>query len=389
MHALWHLITKELRILSRDPHGLLVLFVMPAIFILVMSVALQDAFAPDEDTGPGRVQLVNPSTEPVTDRFREHLARRIQVIPAEDGIDPSQAADQVRLTLPPDFGDRLRRLVDGDAGEDPAPVVELRAGTSVDGRSLELVASSIRIAMGEALSDVEGEGEITALMDALSQHAVQVTRPGREPDDRPLSSVQQSVPAWLVFGMFFVVIPLSTVLIGERRQGTLARLRLVGIGPVRLLASRLPAYFLINQIQLLVMLAIGFWIVPAAGAEALSAPQSALALALVASATSIAAVGFALLVGVIARTHMQATTTGGVFNIVFAAAGGIMVPRFVMADSMDAVAWLSPMGWALDGFLAAFLRNDALSVIGTPIAGLIGFGLVCLGLATLILARRP
>lgn len=388
MHALWHLITKELRILSRDPHGLLVLFVMPAIFILVMSVALQDAFAPDEDTGPGRVQLVNESSGPVAERFREHLARRIQVIAADEGSDPA-AADQVQLTLPADFGDRLRRLVDGAAGEEPAPVVELRAGTSVDGRSLELVASSIRIAMGEALSDVEGEGEITALMDALSRHAVQVTRPGREPDDRPLSSVQQSVPAWLVFGMFFVVIPLSTVLIGERRQGTLARLRLVGIGPVRLLASRIPAYFLINQIQLLVMLAIGFWVVPAAGAEALSAPQSILALALVASATSIAAVGFALLVGVIARTHMQATTTGGVFNIVFAAAGGIMVPRFVMADSMDTVAWLSPMGWALDGFLAAFLRNDALSVIGTPIAGLIGFGLVCLGLATLILTRRP
>ena len=38
------------------------------------------------------------------------------------------------------------------------------------------------------------------------------------------SSVQQNVPAWLIFGMFFVVMPMSALFIVERRDGTLARL---------------------------------------------------------------------------------------------------------------------------------------------------------------------
>ena len=37
---------KELRALRRDWHGLLVLFAMPAVFILVMSLALRDTFQP-------------------------------------------------------------------------------------------------------------------------------------------------------------------------------------------------------------------------------------------------------------------------------------------------------------------------------------------------------
>lgn len=388
MNALWHLIGKELRVLMRDPHGLLVLFAMPAIFILVMSVALQDVFAAGDEAAPGRVVLIDEAGDEMARRFREHLGERLEVRVSAQEEETGPGSDEVRLTLPRDFATRLRGLVEGGE-EPPAHVVTLTAGTSVDGRSLQIVSSAIQIALGEALSDIEGEGEIGELMAQLATRAIQTVRPGHEADDRPLSSVQQSVPAWLVFGMFFVVIPLSTVLIGERQQGTLARLRLLGVGPVRLLLSRIPAYFLINQVQLLVMLAIGFWIVPLAGAEALRLPASPLALAVVAGATSLAAVGFALLVGVIARTHMQATTTGGVFNIVFAAAGGIMVPRFVMAESMDAVAWLSPMGWALDGFLAAFLRADALSVLAMPIAGLLAFGLACLVAATAVLLRRP
>ena len=43
--ALWK---KEWLALWRDKHGLLALFVMPAVFILIMSLALQDAFAPTQ-----------------------------------------------------------------------------------------------------------------------------------------------------------------------------------------------------------------------------------------------------------------------------------------------------------------------------------------------------
>ncbi|MDQ2069999.1 ABC transporter permease [Natronospira bacteriovora] len=382
MHRTLALLVKELKVLARDPHGLLVLFAMPAVFILVMSIALQDVF--NDEGSVGSVQLRDDARDELSLSFREHLAGRLHLLPAEDAGTPGR--DEILLILDDGFDQRLLALVEE---ETTAPALRLLAGNGVDGRSLQIVNGAIQMALGEALSDVEGDGEIGALLERLGRHAVEQQRPGRADPGAVVSSVQQSVPAWLVFGMFFVVIPLSTVLIGERQQGTLSRLRLTGVGPMHLLLSKVPAYLIVNLLQLMLMLAIGFWLVPLVGGEALSAPASALALLLVALSTGLAAIGFALLVGVIARTHMQATTVGGVFNIIFAAAGGIMVPRFVMADSMHAVAWLSPMGWALDGFLDAFLRTDALAVIALPITGLLAFGTVCLLLAMMILARRP
>ncbi|MCP1727733.1 ABC-2 type transport system permease protein [Natronospira proteinivora] len=384
MHRLISLIWKEWQVLARDPHGLAVLFLMPAVFILVMSVALQDVFAPDGEE-MGQVAVADPIPDATAESFLDHLSKRVLLVTV-DANDPL-ARDEVRLQLAADFGERLTALVE-DPGENPAPALDRLADPGVDGRSLQVIDSAIQMALGEALSEMEGDGEVADLLTQLDRHAIRGLRPGQADPTTTLSSVQQSVPAWLVFGMFFVVIPLSTVLIGERQEGTLDRLRLMGVGPSILLLAKLPAYFLVNQVQLLAMLAIGFWIVPLAGAEALQPPIHLTALILVASITSLAAITFALLVGVIAKTHMQATTAGGVFNILFAAAGGIMVPRFVMADTMQSVAWLSPMGWALDGFLAAFLREDALSVIWLPLLGLSLFALLCFLLAVGIIARR-
>ena len=42
---LWTMARKELLLLSRDMHGMLLLFVMPLVFIVVMSLAMRDQFA--------------------------------------------------------------------------------------------------------------------------------------------------------------------------------------------------------------------------------------------------------------------------------------------------------------------------------------------------------
>ena len=49
------------------------------------------------------------------------------------------------------------------------------------------------------------------------------------------SSVQQNVPAWLIFAMFFIAIPLSNTWVQERQQGTYAAAaaqRLIGLKPL-------------------------------------------------------------------------------------------------------------------------------------------------------------
>jgi len=71
------------------------------------------------------------------------------------------------------------------------------------------------------------------------------------------NAVQQSVPAWLVFAMFFVVLPLGTSVLAEREQGNLQRLALLNVSPARVLAAKFPAYYLLNMLQFVAMLAVG------------------------------------------------------------------------------------------------------------------------------------
>jgi ABC-2 type transport system permease protein len=59
------LIRKELALLLRDWHSLLLLFVMPAVFILVMSLVLQNAYALHQGASV-RYYLVNDDPGPVS-----------------------------------------------------------------------------------------------------------------------------------------------------------------------------------------------------------------------------------------------------------------------------------------------------------------------------------
>src|SRR6185436_3311056 len=106
--------------------------------------------------------------------------------------------------------------------------------------------------------------------------------------------------------------------------------------------------------------------------------------AAVSACTSVAAIGWGLFVAVLAKTMEQATVIGGVGNILAAAIGGIMVPRFVMPPAMQSLAELSPMAWALDGFHAVMLRGTS---IAQPCLKLLVLG-AALTAAALWLHRR-
>jgi ABC-2 type transport system permease protein len=187
--------------------------------------------------------------------------------------------------------------------------------------------------------------------------------------------------------MFFSVVPLANTLIGERQQGTLRRLRTLPISPSLPIIGKLIPYFFINQLQVLLMLLVGVYLMPLFGADSLTLGNSLAALALMSVSLSIAALGYGILIAVVARTSDQAATLGGVGNILLAALGGVMVPRFVMPETMQNITHFSPMAWGLDGFLDVFLRNGNVIDVLPEAGSLFALGAVAIALA-LVLSRR-
>lgn len=203
------------------------------------------------------------------------------------------------------------------------------------------------------------------------------------------TSVQQNVPAYLVFGMFFVVAAIASLFVQEQRDGTLARLRSIGVpDTLQILGKALP-YLAVNAVQAALMLAAGVWLMPVLGGDALSlAGIHWGALVAVLLAVSLAAIGFALVLASLVRSHTQASALGPMCNILMAALGGVMVPTFVMPESMQHAAAWSPMNWGLEGLLTVLLRHGALAETWPFVMPLLVFAALMLAIAAVLFPRR-
>ena len=385
--ALWE---KEYLALSRDLLGLAVLFLMPAAFIVVMSLALSDVFRGGSAL---RTEFaVIAADAKLADRLAQSLAGDgFRAAPAP--ADEAAAREGVRrgtpslvLIVPRDFERALAAPLDGRSAP---PELRLLADPALPPTQLLAFRQRILgVALGLRISSLMRRAGIAAGADALElKRAATLNVETIGAAARP-SSVQQNVPAWLIFGMFFVVMPISSLFVVERREGTLARLVSLRVPFSMLLLGKVGPYFVVNLAQAALMLLAGRTLVPWFGGETLALPARWDLLAAVTACTSFAAIGWGLLVAVCSRTLEQATVIGGVGNILAAAVGGIMVPRFVMPESMQKLSEVSPMAWALDAFHAVILRQGGAADIAAPCAKLLALAVALLAAALWVHHRR-
>lgn len=397
MTALLATIRKELLLLLRDIHGLLLLFLMPMAFILIMSLALQDQFALRDGSKKIVALLADQANNDASHRVRTLLQQReafawqdSDVAAAETTIRHDEAAFLLTLR---EQGQALQAdiLVAPATSPQTEAIFTATVGEAISRQRVENLLQQMKMKRAMA-GDFSLDDRIEE--DAFGDNPVQVHysygrqtgadgAAGKQP-----TSVQQSVPAWLVFAVFFSVVPLSNTFVTERQQGTLRRLRTLPVSPFLPIIGKLVPYFLINQIQVLLMLAVGIYLMPLLGADRLTPGNSLTGLAVMAASLSVAALGYGILIAVVARTTDQAITLGGVGNILLAAIGGIMVPRFVMPETMQRLADLSPMAWGLEGFLDLFLRNGTVTDILQEAGSLLLFGCVTIALAMALSLRR-
>lgn len=387
MNRLRHFVLKELRLLQRDLHGLLLLFAMPALFILIMTFALQNQYNNNQNLDIA-YYLINADEGETSRKLAEQIGEldSLQRLPGEEDentLRAKVAKDQAKflILIRPGFDENLRQNQD--------PVV-LEVAPSVTPVTAQLVESQLQQQLNELfLAQLLTEAlEQPELADSIrSADFVKTVSLYGDGEQQP-SSVQQNVPAWMLFAMFFIAIPLSTTLINERRQGTLDRLQTMEFPRYLMLLGKIIPYLGINLLQVVIMLLIGVYLVPALGGDSLQLGNSYPALALMALCASLAAVSYALLVAEVANTVEQATIFSGICNIIMAAIGGVMVPRFIMPPLMQDLSNISPMAWGLDGFFDILLRNGTIRDVLPEALALLAFAAVMLMLSNRVAARR-
>jgi len=201
--------------------------------------------------------------------------------------------------------------------------------------------------------------------------------------------VQNNVPAFALFAMFFIVIPLAGSLLTERKEGTYNRIRTLPVYYITILWGKIVVYVTICLLQLALMIIAGMYFLPLLyGMPALEIGTNYLALILAAFASAFAAIGFGLLVGTFASTQSQAGIFGSFMVLILAILGGIFLPVYMMPKPLQVVSVISPLRWGIDSFLDIFVREAGLKVIWLNLTRLFVFFIVTLTLATLTFVKR-
>jgi len=417
-------IQKEWLLLLRDKGGLAILFLMPMILVVIMAV-VQDAPFRNHQEQQIPVLFVNEDSGEISEAIIATLSegKAFMVLDSLDGIPLNRvqlkkvinAGDyQIGIIISKGLGEQLQQIVDAqvdgmlaglmpgsekteEAQMNTAPYISL----FLDPTTKSTFRSSIRSVIKQFLSKLEAK----MIVNKLSAKLAEMT--GNTPDinlssdgivelrettatsavmaeDVANNSTQHNVPAWTVFAMFFIVIPLAGNMVRERSAGTITRLRTMPTGMAHFYGGKLISYSAIGLLQALLMISVGFWLLPQLGLAKLDMGSGFVPLFYVSIVVGFTASGYGLLIGTVFKTLHQAAIFGMVTVVIMAALGGIWVPLYIMSDTMVFIGRLSPMNWAFEAFNSVFLRGEGLLDIVANTWHLCLFGAGCFAIALFV-----
>ncbi len=188
---------------------------------------------------------------------------------------------------------------------------------------------------------------------------------------------QLLVPSYLVMFAFFLVLTVGWLFVAERRQGTMTRLAAAPVARWQVLTGKLLPCLVLSLFQ-------GFFIL-AAGRLIFDMNWGADPLWLVplVAATSLAAMGLAMLIAAVAKTETQVAIYGTLLVLVLAGLSGcLMGDRALMPEQMQELSRITPHAWALDAYRELLtVPEPNLHAVGVACGVLAGFGAGFLALA--------
>ena len=388
-------VKKETLLLLRDRVGLSILFIMPMILILVMTLIQDAAFKTLNEKGVPIV-FVNNDKDSLGILIEQGL-RNNELCAFNDSIDGHPAtAELVKLSvadgkflvgiiIPKGATAAIRKnvtqLVNETLNVDSTVTVNALASDSVeitiliDPATKKSFLTSITSTLHEFISEVKTKIMFQTFADQIAEvipdrskapkNAFQKTQVIRYKEIYASkagntiipNAVQHNVPAWAIFAMFFISIPLSGSILKEKNEGSVFRLNTMPSSYLLLMNGKIIVYVIVCMIQFLLMLSVGLYILPLLGLPTLVLGNSFLGILLLTLATAFAATGYGVMVGTLAATEHQAAIMGSLSILLLSALGGIWVPTYIMPELMRNISAFSPLNWALEGFYKLFLRG--------------------------------
>lgn len=408
---MWQTIKKEITLITRDTGGLVILFLMPLLLILIVTF-VQDGTYRNFSKEKIAILLIDNDKDEISQKIKEHLdsSALFNIVSGKEGkpfteemarrlvlqgkyvmaiVVPEKLSSDTKLRVNQNVS-RMVSLFSGMSAEETtdnkqtqAKNIRLYFDPTLQASFKETVKGAIRNMMAEVETHyiyhsleeyMEAEDSI-----GIDQQSIVFEEISPKSSDEKIipNSVQHNVPAWALFAIFFIVIPLSTNIIKEKTQGTGLRV-FTSPQPYSLfLTGKIMVYIVVSLIQFVLMLLVGLYIFPLMGLPSLVVTGKITLLAVMAVASGLSAIALGVLLGTLAKTQEQAAPLGATITVILAAIGGVWIPVFAMPHTMQTIAKISPMNWGLQGFYDILLRDGGCSAIAPEIGLLLAFSAIC------------
>lgn len=415
-----HFITiavKDIRLLWRDRTALLLLFCMPALLALIITLVQQNVF---ETAHGGAIHgiLVNQDHSDLADFIEQELVTRPGIVlmrwqdSSKDALEILETGSYQFCILIPkgawssmemaakqaiaqrwavqkysheviydaaevsdnfSFQPKLSVYFDPTLGGGSKMAIKNSLNQIILGLEMRMklmfFAHFLKLDIGTPggqsdnilLSQIEALPELVTPSPDLLRVEISMAR--RAGFDVLPTATQQTLPAMAVFGMFFIVVPLAGALVRERRSGIFMRLAIAPVSAASISAARLLAYCLVCLCQFGLILLVGKTLLPWLGGAPLVIGSKLIPMLLIVACIALAACGSGLLLGVLSRTTEQAAAIGPIAVVISAALGGIMVPVFVMPPMMQTLSRFSPLEWGHRALLDVLVRGADLQMV--------------------------
>ena len=390
MHKLWMSIKKEVLLLKRDFGGLVILFVMPLVLIITITL-IQDSTFKTVNDSKIPILLVDNDKGDVSKVISQNLneSNSFEIISEKEENTAREAVFkgkyQLAIIIPKDLSKDLQAKVNQNVAKITAgfgledSTITKKTEQKIEPKEVKLYfdpasqntfKNAVKSTIDKMISQIETKSIYAAFQEQLGEEATAFDQekfisfkeivPKKGDQEIIPNSTQHNVPAWTLFAIFFIVIPLSINLVKEKNQGTLVRLRTNPVSYFTVIAGKTITFLIICMIQFYLMVAVGVYLFPHLNLPALQVEGIMGLMSIVALFSGFAAIGFGILLGTIAKTQEQSAPFGATSVVILAAVGGVWVPVFAMPKIMQVIAGISPMNWGLNAFYDVILRNATL-----------------------------
>jgi len=397
MHKFLAIVKKEVLLLLRDKSGLAILFLMPMTLVFIMTLIQDSTFRTINEAGIPVVLVDNDKDSlGASVTFGLSNTKACSLVTQLDGkpatvesaeravaegrfmigiIIPAGATQAIRANV-----QSLVELSLADSTMDPEDIPVLKQDSVVitifvDPVTKKSFVNATVSALREFISQIKSKIIFTTFSEEIEK-----VIPGKNkstPADIEIvkynelyaskdkhfilpNSVQHNVPAWTIFGMFFIVVPLAGSILKEKTEGTSFRLKSLPGSYITIISGKISVYVMVCMMQFLLMICVGLFLLPMLGLPVLQLGSSHLGIIMIALSTAIAAAGFGVMIGTFATTDHQSAISGSLSIVLLSAIGGIWVPPYVMPELMQQLSAVSPLNWGLNAFYELFLRGAGL-----------------------------